>query len=160
MGLAYTTNLQYVWGRVPMEMTRMPSTSENRDSLRAYLEANRRVQAAQTEATQYIPVTILNSFLGVALWGGLSSKDEPTPLEVIAERLGITPQTLSTHLRYLGDKYREGKEGMGLVELDTYVLNRRMKVARLTPKGRALADQLMYILRGATNDNPPQGQSV
>ncbi|WP_230173174.1 hypothetical protein [Rhizobium sp. CECT 9324] len=138
----------------------MATTSDNRDTLRAYLEANRRVQAAQTEDTQYIPITILNSFLGVALWGGLTSKDEPTPLEVIAERLCITPQTLSTHLRYLGDKYRDGKEGMGLVELDTYVLNRRMKVAKLTPKGRALADQLMYILRGATNDNPPQGQGI
>jgi len=138
----------------------MTTNSENRDSLRAYLEANRRVQAAQTDATQYIPVTILNSFLGVALWGGYSNREEPTPLEVIAERLGITPQTLSTHLRYLGDRYREGKEGMGLVELDTYVLNRRMKVARLTAKGKALADQLMYILRGTHDDNPPQGQGI
>jgi DNA-binding transcriptional ArsR family regulator len=143
-----------------METHEMTTNSENRDSLRAYLEANRRVQAAQTDATQYIPVTILNSFLGVALWGGYSNREEPTPLEVIAERLGITPQTLSTHLRYLGDRYREGKEGMGLVELDTYVLNRRMKVARLTAKGKALADQLMYILRGTQNDNPPQGQGI
>ncbi|UIY29208.1 hypothetical protein LZK73_21990 [Neorhizobium galegae] len=132
----------------------------NRESLRAYLEANKRVQAAQTDDTQYIPVTILNSFLGVALWGASNDKGDPVPLEVIADRLGITPQTLSTHMRYLGDKYREGKEGMGLVELDTYVLNRRMKVAKLTHKGRQLADQLVYILRGTHDDNPPQGHRV
>lgn len=131
----------------------------SQNTLRAYLEANRRMQAAQTDHTQYIPVTILNTFLGVVLWSG-DERGEPVPLEVIADRLGITPQTLSTHLRYLGDKYREGKEGMGLVELDTYLINRRMKIARLTAKGKLLADQLVYILQGVSNDNPSARASV
>ena len=119
-------------------------------ALRAYLEANRRIQAAQSEATQYIPVTIVNTLLGVALWGG-DENGEPVPLETIADKLGITPQTLSTHLRYLGDKYRQDKDGMDLIELDTYYPNRRMKIAKLTTKGKILVDQLVYILNGATD---------
>lgn len=117
------------------------------------------MQAAQTDSTQYIPVTVLNSFLGVVIWS-VDERGEPVPLEVMAERLGITPQTFSTHLRYLGDRYREGKEGMGLIELDTYILNRRMKVAKLTQKGKLLADQLLYILKGVSNDNPATGERV
>lgn len=125
--------------------TRGDTTSQR---LRAYLEANRRVQADQTNDTQHIPVAILNSFLGVALWGQ-DENGNPMPLEKIAERLGIPPTTLSTHLNYLGERYRADKEGMGLVELDTYIPNRRMKIARLTPKGRVLRDQIVFILGGA-----------
>ncbi|WP_266031255.1 helix-turn-helix domain-containing protein [Brucella intermedia] len=126
----------------------MSNTTElhGRDTLRAYLEANRRIQAAQSDATQFIPVTILNSFLGVILFG-TDASGHPVPLEEIAERLNITPQTFSTHLRYLGDKYREGKPGMDLVELDIYPINRRMKTVRLTRKGKALADQIIFILQ-------------
>lgn len=129
-----------------MQALQQPTQQTHR-LLRAYLEANRRVQAEQAEQSQYIPVAILNTFLGVVLWGYDASGD-PVPLEEIAEKVGITPQTMSTHLRYLGDRYREGKEGMGLVELDTYLLNRRMKVARLTRKGRLLVEQLAFILEG------------
>lgn len=124
---------------------------------RAYLAANQRVVAEQTRNDQYIPVAILNSFLGVVLWG--DHDDNPTTLEEIAKRLGISPTTLSTHLRYLGDHYRAGKEGLGLVELENYVLNRRMKVVKLSRKGRALADQLAYILEGTRpNDNSEPSQ--
>lgn len=123
----------------------------NQRALRAYLEANRRIQAEQTNANQYIPVNILNSFLGVALWGD-DDKGEPMPLEHIAERLGIPPTTLSTHLRYLSDRYRGDKDGLGLVEIEIYPLNRRMRTARLTRKGRTIADQLAYILQGGKPD--------
>lgn len=119
---------------------------------RAYLEANRRVQAAQTAPTQYIPVTILNTFLGVVLWGD-DERGQPVPLERIADNLGISPTTLSTHLSYLGERYRAGKDGMGLVELEEYPINRRQKVAKLTRKGRVLADTIHYILSQGETPN-------
>lgn len=121
-----------------------------RNVLRAYLEANRRVQATQTADGQIMPIAILNTFIGAAIWGyEMGDRGDPATLEHLAERLGITPTTLSTHMRYLGDKYREGKDGLGLVELDIYPLNRRQKTFTLTPKGKALAAQLVYILLGA-----------
>jgi DNA-binding transcriptional ArsR family regulator len=129
-------------------MNSAPVTERN--VLRAYLEANRRVQATQNDGGQIMPIAILNTFLGAAIWGyEKGDLSEPATLEHLAERLGITPTTLSTHMRYLGDKYREGKEGLGLVEMDIYPLNRRQKIFRLTPKGKALAAQLAYILEGA-----------
>lgn len=115
---------------------------------RAYLAANQRVVAEQTRSDQYIPVAILNTFIGVVLWG--DREDGPVPLEEIARKLNMGPTTLSTHLRYLGDHYRSGKEGLGLVEMEPYLPNRRMKVVKLTRKGKALADQLAYLLEGAS----------
>ncbi|RWI06840.1 MAG: hypothetical protein EOQ89_03665 [Mesorhizobium sp.] len=116
-----------------------------KEVLRAYLEANKRVQAAQTDG-QIMPLAILNTLLGAAIWGDDPVREGPATLEELAGRLGITPTTLSTHLRYLGDKYRSDKDGLGLVSVEEYPPNRRMKTARLTHKGRALVDQLTYIL--------------
>ncbi|MER9178908.1 hypothetical protein [Mesorhizobium sp. M0767] len=120
--------------------------------LRAYLEANKRVQATQTDG-QIMPLAILNTFLGAALWGeDTETRGEPATLEALASRLDISPTTLSTHLRYLGDKYRADKEGLNLVAVETYDLNRRMKTFRLTKKGRKLASALAYTLLGVQQD--------
>ena len=129
----------------------MPMDPKSHRAFRAYLAANQRVSAEQTRSDQFMTVSILNTFLGVALWGG--DDGEPTTLETIAANLGISPTTLSTHLRYLGDTYREGKPGLGLVELEPYILNRRMKVVRLTRKGKTLADQIAYILQNGVPAN-------
>ncbi|MCC5780513.1 hypothetical protein H7H48_15740 [Nitratireductor sp. B36] len=127
-------------------------TPLRRETLRAYLEANRRVQAAQNDG-QIMPIAILNTFLGVAIWGQDHTKQgEPITLEHLAENLAITPTTLSTHLRYLSDKYRSGREGLELVVMETYPLNRRQKVVKLTQKGKALAQQLGFILEGRRSD--------
>ncbi|TPJ33700.1 hypothetical protein [Mesorhizobium sp. B2-8-3] len=115
--------------------------------LRAYLEANKRVQATQTDG-QIMPLAILNTLLGAAIWGDDPVRGGPATLEELAGRLGIGPTTLSTHLRYLGDKYRSDKDGLGLVQVEEYPLNRRMKTVGLTHKGKALVDQLAYILSG------------
>lgn len=135
----------------------MPTVPQSSRVFRAYLEANRRISAEVVGADQYMTIAILNSFLGVVLWGG--DDKEPTPLEVIAKNLGIAPTTFATHLAYLGEHYRKGKPGMGLVYLEPYLLNRRMKVAKLTRKGRSVADSLAYTLSGVqTNASEERSQ--
>lgn len=124
----------------------MPKDPSNIRTFWAYLEANRRISAELPGADQYMTVAILNSFLGVVLWGG--DDKEPIPLEAIADNLGIAPTTFNAHLSYLGERYRAGKPGMGLVALEPYLLNRRMKVVKLTRKGQVVADSLAYILSG------------
>lgn len=135
----------------------MPKDPKNIRLFWAYLEANRRISAELPGADQYMTVAILNSFLGVVLWGG--DEKEPVPLEAIAGNLGIAPTTFNAHLGYLGERYRAGKPGMGLVTLEPYLLNRRMKVAKLTRKGQVVADSLAYILSGGqpnANTETPQ----
>lgn len=125
----------------------------NRAALRAYLEANRRVQVEQRDG-QIMPLAILNTFLGVALWGSNreGAKNDPWSQEELAGELGISPTTLSSHMQYLSPVFRDSKPGMGLVELDYFPDNRRQKLFRLTPKGQALAKQLSYIIQGVQED--------
>lgn len=115
----------------------------------AYMEANKRVLSTATDGQQ-IPLPILNTFLGVAHWGlDNPNHKEPNTLEYLADKLGITPQTVSEHTRYLGDKYRKDKVGLGLVTTEIYAPNRRMKTFRLTQKGKATVNSIINILGGA-----------
>lgn len=114
--------------------------------LRGYLEANRIMMAEREE----IPATIINTFLGVALWGSDGPKGEPFTIKELAEKIGLPYTTVSRHLRYLGDKERTGVDGLGLVDTAIYLPNRRQKVAFLTSKGKALRDRLLFVTGGAT----------
>lgn len=114
--------------------------------LRAFFEANRVV--VSTSDTGHIPVSVVVTFLGVALWEDeVDDEGEPLTLEGLAARVGMTATTISQHLRYLGDWYRQGKPGLQLVETEVYEHNRRKKVFRLTPRGRGLARQLELVIR-------------
>jgi len=114
--------------------------------IRAYFEANRRLVAE----TREIPVAVAMSFLAVAIWeGGKDQNGEPMTLEELAVKVGVSATTMSQHLRYLGDRYREGRPGLGLVDTEEYRPNRRKKVFYLTPRGRGLIRQLDLILRKA-----------
>ena len=112
----------------------------------ALFEANRRLLMEHRD----IPVNVVTTFLGAALWEDYVNRDgEPMNLEELAVKVGITPTTISGHLRYLGENYRPYKAGLGLVETEQYDHNRRKKVFCLTPKGRGLIRQLDLILRKA-----------
>ena len=111
-------------------------------ALRGYFEANRTIMALRPE----IPATIINTFLGVAMWGHEDDKKEPITIKELSEQVGLPYATVSRHLRYLGDYERIGVEGMGLVRTDVYLMNRRQKVVSLTREGRALKDRLEYAL--------------
>ncbi|PQA71505.1 hypothetical protein C3731_21745, partial [Brucella oryzae] len=62
----------------------------------------------------------------VALWEEeLDEAGEPLPLEGLSARVGMTATTISQHLRYLGDWYRQGNPGLRLVETEVYDQNSR-----------------------------------
>lgn len=110
--------------------------------LRGYFEANRTIMSLRPE----IPTTIVNTFLGVALWGYEDDHKEPITIKELSDMVGLPYATVSRHLRYLGDYERIGVEGMGLVKTDVYLMNRRQKVVSLTREGKALKDRLEYAL--------------
>jgi DNA-binding transcriptional ArsR family regulator len=118
-------------------------------ALRAYFEANRRVLAEADE----MPVSILNTFLGVALWGYDRQKGDPLTIQELSEKVGLPYTTVSRHLRYLGDYYRADRPGLDLVGTEIYAMNRRQKIAFLTTRGRALAEQLGFLLASAKGSN-------
>lgn len=126
-----------------------------RTGLRPYFEANRRVLVESDEIT----LSILNTFLGVALWGYDRSQREPLTIQELSARIGLPYTTVSRHLRYLGEGERlRGKVGPKLVDTAIYPLNRRQKTAFLTPRGRALAEQLRYLMdREAPDPDIPTG---
>lgn len=133
----------------------MKSTTSGTNLLRGYFEANRLMLTGRDE----LPTTILNTFLGVALWGHNNPKDEPLTIQELSDKVGLPYTTVSRHLRYLGEMERVGKPGYGLVDTEVYVLNRRQKIVKLTPKGRNLVDQLRYIL-GERHDGTEEGDIV
>lgn len=95
-----------------------------------------------------LPLGIVLTFLGVALWGEEVKPDgEPFSLEDLAVRIGFSPTTISQHLRYLSYHYRIGKPGLGLIETGENPFNRRKKFAVLTPKGKGLVRHLDLIIR-------------
>lgn len=119
-------------------------SATERTALRPYFEANRRVMVEWDS----IPVTTLNTFLGIAIWGYQRSSADPLSILELSQKVGLPYTTVSRHLRLLGDGERAGlsRTGPKLVETAVYPLNRRMKIAYLTARGKALADQLDFIL--------------
>lgn len=110
--------------------------------IRALFEANRRMNAESD-----MPIGVAVTFLGAAIWGyDRRARTEPVTIEGLAQRIGVPPTSCYTPINFLGDRYRGGHQGLGLVETAIDDDNRRRKVFFLTPRGRALADQLEFIL--------------
>lgn len=131
----------------------MAAIGENK-RVRALFEVNRLLMDQRPE----MPISIVNTLLGCFLWK--HSEDQPgTPITILelSEKIGLPYTTVSRHLRYLGEEERTGVPGLGLVETEVYLLNRRQKTVKLTHKGRALMDRLRYIL-GDQDDNQTEGE--
>lgn len=123
---------------------------DEKEALRALLEASRMVQSNANQ-NQQVTLAVLNTFLGAALLSSDKRDTDPHTLEDLATLVGVPPSTISLHMRYLGDKYREEDDGMNLVLTEIFPLNRRKKSFRLTPKGRTLAQQIAYIIGRTPN---------
>ncbi|WP_150526784.1 hypothetical protein [Roseibium sediminis] len=111
-------------------------------ALKGFFEANRVFLASRDE----INATLINTFLGVALYGHERDDKEPLTIKELSEKVSLPYTTVSRHLRYLGDFERTGVEGMGLVKTDIYILNRRQKIVSLTTKGKGVRDRLLFSL--------------
>lgn len=107
--------------------------------LGAYMEANRLIQTTRPE----MPVAIINTFLAIVLWG---EDNNPPCLLKLSEQLGIPASSMSRHVRYLSDWERAGKPGCGWVVVDIHPQDTRQRVARLSRRGRYMADQIRRVL--------------
>jgi DNA-binding MarR family transcriptional regulator len=115
--------------------------------LQAYMEANRLIQTGRPE----MPITIMNTFLAIALWGDQGETNPPSLLE-LSNRLGTSPNNMSRHLRYLGEFERRGVPGCGWVSVEIYPEDRRQKVASLTRKGRIMDESIGRLLTAARSE--------
>jgi len=114
--------------------------------IRALFAANHRLIQEHRD----LPVTVALSLLGVAIWEDhLDSDGELMSLEDLAARIGTPVTSFSQHTRYLGERYRQDKPGLGLIETREHPTSGRKKTFHLTPKGRGLVRQLDLILRKA-----------
>jgi len=130
---------------ITLLLVRVLRIMRNTKIIKAQLEASR-YMAGYSE-TLMLPVTVLSTFLGVALHGVQNARpgDELMSLEELAERMGISPSSMSAHLRYLSANYRDGKPGMGLVFLSDHPENRRKRTFGLTRSGTAVVEHLEGI---------------
>lgn len=104
---------------------------------------------ASLSSTLEVPVSIFVTFLGAAMWtGDRDHPDGPMSLEEFAARVGKTPSSISSHMRYLGALYRDGKPGLGLIRTIEHPLNGRMKTFVLTPHGEAVVEHLKFLHGG------------
>lgn len=107
--------------------------------LRAYYKASECLMALNPNLE--MPVTIAHTLLGTVLWSKPEWED-PMSIEELAWKLDKPVTTVHTHIRYIGQWYREGKPGLGLVYTERHFENGRKKTVRLTAKGRALVTKL------------------
>lgn len=110
-------------------------------TVRTILEANRLFIDLQRE----INAALINTYLGVALWGDDGVTADPLSFKGLASRLDLPNTTVSRNLRYLGMRQRKGVEGLGLVYTYTNPHDARQKIVALTPKGVTLRGQLQAI---------------
>lgn len=112
-------------------------------TLRNYYSVTQKVREEMGD----LPVGILITFLGVAIWEERSiNSEEAMSLMALSEALGMPNSTVSQNLRYLGTYYRKGKDSLGLVLTKPNPNNRRQSLFYLSPKGRALATEISNML--------------
>lgn len=77
----------------------------------------------------------------IAVFMDVASVPETTPSE-IANRLNLTLATTSRHLAYWSNRDRHRKDGKGFVEYFEDLMDRRLRLVRLTPQGRIFLKSL------------------
>lgn len=89
--------------------THQVASGDDLAKLRAYFEANRVMLGIREE----INASIINTFLGVAIWGGSNYAKEPLTIKELSAKVGLPYTTVSRHLRYLGELERQGRPRNG-----------------------------------------------
>jgi DNA-binding MarR family transcriptional regulator len=86
-----------------------------------------------------MPVQTCAVFLTVAANEGISINE-------LADRCGLAGSSASRNVAALSDWHWLKKPGLGLVVIETDRMDLRKKTVRLTPKGKALIDQLVNVV--------------
>jgi DNA-binding MarR family transcriptional regulator len=86
-----------------------------------------------------IPGQAVVTFLVVAQKPGISSKE-------LLQRIGVSQASISRNLALLGEWDRHGNPGLQLVDLIEDPVDRRNKIAFLTPRGKALVGKIANIM--------------
>lgn len=120
--------------------------------LRKVFEVNRIFMNLQHE----INAPIMNTFLGLCLWGVDTQGDTEISISELSQRVGLAETTVGRHLRYLGQQRRVGVEGLGLVDTRVHPVDRRRKIVFLTRAGRNLRDQLNFTVGDRDDGTPPR----
>lgn len=90
-----------------------------------------------------MPAQVIACFLFVA-----GSEDGCTTTEM-QEELGLTAASMSRNTTWLTGKHRSNPErGLNLITKEVYEPNKRLRILRLTPEGRKLAQRLSTQLNG------------
>jgi DNA-binding MarR family transcriptional regulator len=86
-----------------------------------------------------MPTQAAEMFLLIALEPGKR-------VSVYGEELGVAQSTASRNVQYLSDLHWKKRPGLGLVETTPDTFDARMKLVRLTAKGRRVAQALVDIM--------------
>ena len=90
-----------------------------------------------------MPAQVIACFLFVA------SRDDGCTTAEMAEELGLTAASMSRNTTWLTGEHRSNpNRGLNLITKEVYQPNKRLRILRLTPEGRKLAQRLSTQLNG------------
>ena len=90
-----------------------------------------------------MPAQVIACFLYVA------SRSDGCTTSEMQEDLGLTAASMSRNTTWLTGQHRSNpKRGLNLITKEVYPPNKRLRVLRLTPEGRKLANRLSTQLNG------------
>lgn len=91
-----------------------------------------------------LPAQLAHLYLEVAVAGEI-------PLATLAKRCGVGPVSASRLVFSLAQG-APGKPGRGFLEIFEDPYDRRFKIVRITPHGRAMADRIVRDLQGGKDE--------
>ncbi len=90
-----------------------------------------------------MPAQVIACFLFVA------SRDDGCTSAEMQEELGLTAASMSRNTTWLTGEHRSNpNRGLNLITKEVYQANKRLRILRLTPEGRKLAQRLSTQLNG------------
>lgn len=105
-----------------------------------------RVNEQFLEERSEINAALINSYLAAAMSQPDAVDGTAPTVKDLSKLTDLPYATMSRHLRYLGDRERDGKKGMHLVQVDVNPDNRREKQVFLTHKGEELRAEILRLL--------------